>query len=184
LDVAELEYHAEALHALQVVVVPGLLQTERYVRALFNQGVPELPKEHLEALIEFRLKRRQIIEMTDPVPVDFIVHEAALRIRVGDRKVAREQLSFIMEMSERPAVSVRVVPFETDGFTGSAFSMLYIEGPVRQLDTAQFDTVSGSIFVDSEAELARFRGVLRDVERVSLSPVKSRDLIHEIERHL
>ncbi|WP_374223284.1 Scr1 family TA system antitoxin-like transcriptional regulator [Streptomyces sp. F63] len=75
---------------------------------------------------------------------------------------------------------MRVVPFETDGFTGSGFSMHYMEAAVRQLDTAQFDTVHGSVFVDDERELAGYRDVLDRVEKTALSESETRQFIHRL----
>ncbi|MBT2384085.1 helix-turn-helix transcriptional regulator [Streptomyces sp. ISL-11] len=184
LDLAELEHHALRLRALQVVHIPGLLQTADYVRSLYRDTMPELPPQQVEAIVDFRVRRRQVLDRTNPPRLDVIVHEAALRIKVGDRKVLRDQLRFLLETADRPGATVRVVPFEQDGFTGASFSMLYAEAVVRRLDTVQFDTVHGSIFVDDEEKLAGHRGVLDRVEAAALPPSESRNLIRRIEQQL
>ncbi|ARZ69216.1 DNA-binding protein [Streptomyces albireticuli] len=185
LDLAELEHHARGLRALQVIHIPGLLQCEGHARALFSNSMPDLSAQEVEAIVEFRMRRRrQIFDRDDPPRLDAVIHEAALRIRVGDRKLAREQLDLLLELSERPELSVRVVPFERDGFTETSFSMLYAEGPVQQLDAVQFDAVHGSIFVYDEKALSRYRTVLDAAAGASLSRVESRDLIRRIAREL
>lgn len=105
-----------------------------------------------------------------------LIHEAALRIRVADRKVAREQLSGLLESE----VAVRVVPFDVDGFAGVVDPVVYAGGPVPQLDTVMVDSRHGSAFPDAEAQLARYREVLRKVEAAALGVVQSRELIHRL----
>ena len=184
LDLAELEHHATALTSFQVVHIPGLLQTEAYARSMYAHAMSDMDPDELRAATSFRVQRRRILDREQPPALDVVIHEAALRIRIGDREVTREQLGFILEMAAHPAVSVRVIPFERDGFSGSGFSMLYLDGPVRKLDTAQFDTAHGSLFVDAETELAGYRAFLDRVRDLSLPEAASMDLIHRIARQL
>jgi transcriptional regulator with XRE-family HTH domain len=184
LDLAELEHHACRIRSFQVIHIPGLLQTEAHVRALFRRTMPELTSEELDAIVAFRVGRRRVLDCEHAPTLDVVVHEAALRIRAADRKEARNQLAFIAEMADRPEVTVRVIPFDRDGFNKASFAMQYLVGPVRQLDTAQFDGVHRSHFVDDEAQLADFRSVLEAVTDASLSPADSLDLIGRIAREL
>lgn len=177
LDLAELEHHATHLSNFECMYIPGLLQTEEHVRAIFGASVPKLPEEELEVRVEFRLRRQQALEGMRYLA---LIHEAALRIRVADRSVAREQLSQILERSELPQVTVRVVPFDVDGFAGVADPLVYARGPVPQLDTVMVDSQLGGAFLDAEAQLARYREVLRKVETVALRAVESRELIHRL----
>ncbi|MDT0451430.1 helix-turn-helix domain-containing protein [Streptomyces hesseae] len=182
LDLAEMEHHAVRLRSLQVVHMPGLLQTEAYARAVYSNNSHELLPQELDAIVDFRMKRRQILDREAPPRLDVLVHEAALRIKVGDSRVLREQIAFILETSERPGVSVRVIPFAADGFGGASYAMLYAEAAVRQLDTVQFDAVHHSVFVGEEDRLVDYRRVLTAVEGLALTPAASRDLMRCIAR--
>jgi transcriptional regulator with XRE-family HTH domain len=184
LDLAELEYHARRMRTLQAVYVPGLLQTEDYVRALMAYGVPEPPTEQLEAFVSFRVRRREVLEGDVAPHFEAVIHEAVLRTRVADRKVAREQLSFILAQSERPNVTVRVIPFDVDGFGGAGASMLYVGGPVPKLDTVQLDAWHGSLWMDAESQLARYRALLDRATLSSLAVEESRDFIHRLTQEL
>lgn len=177
LDLAELEYRAARLRTLQVVHIPGILQTEEYIRAIHTYATPAPPSDYLEAVVAFRLGRRAILDGKSPPPISVVVHEAALRIKVGSREVARKQLEALLEASDRPGVSLRVVPFEVDGFAGSGFSMLYADGPLARLDTVQLDAAHGSVFLDAEAQLATYRDLFAKVEQAALAAGKSRDLV-------
>lgn len=130
------------------------------------------------------MRRRVVIERPGPITYEAVIHEAALRIRVGDRPVARAQLERILEYSEREHVTVRVIPFDMDGFAGGGSAMGYLGGPVPRLDTVVRDAPHGTAFVDSEAQLAHFRTLFRKVEEASLSPGHSRDFIRKMAKEL
>jgi transcriptional regulator with XRE-family HTH domain len=184
LDLAELEHHARYRWDVDFLHVPGLLQTEDYARALFSWANPEFTEEEVARRVEHRMKRRVIIERPDPVPYQAVVHEAALRIRVGDRAAARVQLARVLDLSETDHVSVRVIPFDLDGFGGAGSAMVYAGGPVPQLDTVVRDGPHGTSFIDAQAQLSRFRTLFRRLEAVSLDPDRSRDFIHRLSKEL
>ncbi|GAA0329330.1 helix-turn-helix transcriptional regulator [Streptomyces blastmyceticus] len=184
LDIAELEHHAVSLRALQPVTFPGVFQTESYARALFRGSSPVLPADEVEARVEHRMKRRVIFERAAPPRFEVIIHEAALRMRIGGRKVAREQLDHLMEASERPYVTVRVIPFASDDFVEVTQTVLYAGGVVRQLDTVQIDTPFGGRYLNSVAELGSYRALVDSAERASLDPLESRRFIRDVTREL
>ncbi|GAA2271492.1 transcriptional regulator [Streptomyces ruber] len=177
--VAELEHHAVELRTFQTVHVPGLLQTEKQMRGIFASSVPSLSEEQREARVRFRLRRQEVL---GSVTYAAVVHEAALRLRAADREVAREQLLHILEQSERSHVSVRVVPFDVDGFAGISNPVTYANGSVPQLDTVLVDTQHGGAYLDAEAQLNRYRTVLATIEKVALSAAESRDFIEDLVR--
>jgi hypothetical protein len=113
-----------------------------------------------------------------------VIHEAALRIRVGDRAASRAQLTRLLDLSETDHITVRVIPFDLDGFTRAGSTMTYVGGSVTKLDTVVRDAPHGSVFVDSEAQLSAYRTRFRKVEAVSLEPERSRDFIHRLTKEL
>ncbi|WP_060887815.1 helix-turn-helix domain-containing protein [Streptomyces caniscabiei] len=184
LDLAELEHHATYRHNVEFLHIPGLLQTEEYSRAIFSYRVPELPYAELELRVRHRMDRKVAIEGPDPVPYTAVIHESALRIRVGDRAAARTQLTSVLEHSEADHITVRVIPFDLDGFAGATSGMTYAGGPVPRLDTALRDTPHGTAFIDAEAQLGALRTLFRKVEAVALEPERSRDFIHRLMKEL
>ncbi|MFD7456232.1 MULTISPECIES: helix-turn-helix domain-containing protein [unclassified Streptomyces] len=184
LDLAELEFHACYRWDVDFLHVPGLLQTEDYARALFSYVNPEFPQDEVARRVEHRMKRRVIIEGADPIPYEAVIHEAALRIRVGSRAAARAQLTRVLELSEADHVNVRVIPFDLDDFGGAGSAMVYAGGPVSQLDTVVRDGPHATSFIDAQAQLDRFRTLFRRLEAVSLEPERSRDFIHRLAKEL
>ncbi|MGC8919112.1 DUF5753 domain-containing protein [Streptomyces sp. PG2] len=152
--------------------------------ALFACRVPQPPPSEVELRVEHRMRRRVIIERPSPVPYDVLVHEAALRIRVGGRAASRAQLARVLELSETDHVTVRVIPFSLDDFADVTAGMVYVGAAVPRLDTVVRDGPHGSLFIDSEAQLGVFRTLFRRVKSVSLAADRSRDLIHSLTKDL
>lgn len=184
LDLSELEHHATFRWDVDFLHVPGLLQVEDYARALFSRRVPELPEEDLEMRVRHRMHRRVIIDGERPIPYEALIHEAALRIRVGGRTTSRAQLAHILERSEAEHVTVRVIPFDLEEFADVTAAMVYAGGAVPRLDTVVRDGPHGSLFIDSEPQLGVFRTLFRRVKAVSLTPERSRDFIHRLTKEL
>ncbi|MFD3515295.1 Scr1 family TA system antitoxin-like transcriptional regulator [Streptomyces sp. NPDC058657] len=179
-DLAELEHHATAMRAVQVMHMPGLLQTEDYARAVLAEAVPPFSSVDLRRRLSHRLKRRDVLDRAAPPQCTFLVHEAALRMQFGGPTVAGAQLDHLLKESERENVTVRVIPFAVGGFPNAGSSTLYVSGPVPQLDTVQMDTPAGSAFLDAENQLLNYRAVMDRTEQRALDPDRSRDFILEV----
>lgn len=184
LDLAELEHCAAGIRTFQVVHIPGLFQTEDHMRAAFRYASPEWPPKDLDGHVAFRVQRQQILTGADPTSYEAVIHEAALRIRVGGRKSTHAQLGRILELSDLDHVTVRVLPFDTENFAGAGHSVLYVRGPVPQLDTVQLDTAHGGEFLDAELRLKQYRARYDRVAATALSPSASRDFISRITQEL
>ncbi|MEV7786808.1 helix-turn-helix transcriptional regulator [Streptomyces sp. NPDC088106] len=179
LDLSELEHHARFLRHVAILYVPGLLQTEDYSRAVFSSRLPQLTAEELELRLRHR-KARQAFTL----PYEAVIHEAALRIRVSDRATSRNQLLRLLELSEAENISVRVIPFDMDGFASASSTMTYVGGPLPKLDTVIRDALHGSAFLDSEAQLNTYRASFHRVEAAALDPAQSRDFILGLAKEL
>ncbi|MCZ4511132.1 helix-turn-helix transcriptional regulator [Streptomyces sp. ActVer] len=184
LDLSELDHHARFRRDVAILFVPGPLQTEDYARAIFSNRVPELTNDERELRVSHRLARRVIIEGPSPIPYELLIHEAALRIKVSDRATSRAQLSRLLDLSEADHITVRVIPFDLEGFARAGSTMTYVGGPVPKLDTVVRDVPHGSAFTDSEAMLGVFRTRFHKIEEVALSSNRSRDFIHRLAKEL
>ena len=184
LDLAELEHHATAVRTAYTSHMPGLLQTADHAREIFRHVIPAPTPPEVEHRVSHRVKRQGVLYGANPTPYRTVVHEAALRMRVGGRDVARTQLRHLIDMSERDHITVRVLPFDVGAFPGSGQSINYLHGPVPQLDTAQLDQFHGPVLLDAEAHLEKYRRLLDTVEATALTPEKSRDLILAITQDL
>ncbi|WP_329497571.1 helix-turn-helix transcriptional regulator [Kitasatospora herbaricolor] len=180
LDLAEAEFHAVAVRSVRIAEIPGFMQTEAHARAVFNYYVPGMLSADLEAKVAFRVQRRVLLQRTPATDVQAVIHEAALRMNVGGTRAAREQLTLLLDLSERPNVEIRVIPFSATEFAGASGSMYYLAGPVPQLDTLHFDSPVRGTFVDAEALLSQHRRLFAKVQDSAHSPQESRDFIIRI----
>lgn len=179
-DLAELEHHAVGIRCVQMLYMPGLLQHEDYVRAVFAEAVPPRSVNTQRRQLSHRLKRRDVLNKENPPAAAFLIHEAALRMTFGGPEVARGQLEYLLKESERDNVTVRVIPFAAGGFVETGGSTQYVFGPVPQLDTVQTDTTTGPAFLDAETHLVNYRAALDRTEERALDPERSRDFIRKI----
>ncbi|MFF8918338.1 helix-turn-helix domain-containing protein [Streptomyces sp. NPDC015032] len=184
LDLAELEHHAVGIRSVQIMYMPGLLQTEDYARAVFAESVPPPSPARQRRQLSHRLKRRDVLDRAELSTCTFLIHEAALRMVYGDSAVARGQLDNLLQQSERDNVTIRAIPFAAGGFPYASSSAHYVCGVVPQLDTVQTDTASGSGFLDSETSLENWRAALDRTEEKSLDADSSRDFIRDIAKQV
>ncbi|MEV0175399.1 helix-turn-helix transcriptional regulator [Streptomyces sp. NPDC050803] len=183
IDLAELEHHAAAVRVALVVHIPALLQTTAHARALFCEAVPPLRQYEIEHRVTHRMKRQAILHRADPPPYTAVIHESALHMGYGGSAIARAQLQYLLDMSDLDHITVRIIPFGKGSFPGTGQSIDYLVGPVPQLDTVQLDTHHGCEFLDSEAQLTKYRSVLDRMESNALKSAASRDLIRQIARN-
>lgn len=184
LDIAEMEHHATALRSAQIMHMPGMLQTPDYMRGVFAEAVPTMGPADLERHVEFRVRRAALLDRSEPPSCEFLIHEGALLMRFGDRKVLRRQIDYLMEQSGRPNITTRVVPFDAGGFANAGSSTLYACGPVPQLDTIQIDVPTGVTFLHAETYLVNYRAVLDRMRGRALEPKASVDFMRQAAREM
>ncbi|WP_229399677.1 helix-turn-helix domain-containing protein [Micromonospora okii] len=116
---AELEQVAVSFRSYQPLLVPGLLQTEAYARAVLGTG-GLVPQGEVERIVAGRLDRQAILAAEAPPQLVAVIDEVVLRRMVGDRAVMAGQLAHLAAMAEREHVQVRVIPAENPWHTGLA----------------------------------------------------------------
>ncbi|MFF8267478.1 Scr1 family TA system antitoxin-like transcriptional regulator [Streptomyces sp. NPDC016562] len=125
---ARLEKVAVSLYTYECRLVPGLLQSEAYARAVFDNSIPLLTERQLETQLAARLKRQKMLYERPTVPFSFIVEEHVFRRRLGGAEVQRSMLDRVLDLSAPRNVTLQVVPLEAE-FHGC------LDGPVRLLET-------------------------------------------------
>src|SRR5690348_5192759 len=134
---AQHEAEATALRTFELVLVPGLLQTGEYARALLSTKVGASDEE-AEQLVSARMERQAILDRDDPPLLWVVLDEGVLRRAIGNSKLMRAQVERLVEMAGRPNVVIQVIPGEVgahEGVNGSfviadfagAPSIVYLE---------------------------------------------------------
>jgi transcriptional regulator with XRE-family HTH domain len=125
--VAELEKEARKIHEWELRIIPGLIQTSEYARALMRAGRPLDNDDKIEADVNARLERQEIFSRDNPPVAWFVLDESILYRMVGGSHVMRNQLIKLEKMAEQTNVVIQVMPFTVTGHPG-------IEGPLRILE--------------------------------------------------
>jgi len=175
-----LEQEAISMNVYNSAVVPGLLQTGDYARAVHKAVLPELNAEVIEQRVQERSTRQQLLYRTDPPLIEMIMDEAVLRRPMGGPAVMREQLGRIIETAEYPHISIQVIPFELGAhpalesnfiilrFGGKAPNIVYVEGLIPP------------VYYRRAKEVQRYQQVFERLRDIGSSPQDSTDLIAKV----
>jgi hypothetical protein len=172
------EQQATTLRIWQPLVIPGLFQTPDYARALFEAAQIDISPESLDDLVAARVARQAIFEAAEPSQVITVLDEAVLHRLVGSPLVMREQLARLAVMSERPFISVQVIPGSTGAHAGLAgsFMLASLDG---KPDILHIDAVEDQLI--DRSPLVRKAVVAFDRVRGDALPrAISRDLILKV----
>lgn len=174
-----LEAEAAALLTYQPLVIPGLLQTDAYARAVIEAGPREVDAEGVDQSVSVRRERQAILRGDDPIRIWAVIDEAALRRAGGGPAVMREQLEHLEAIARTPRVTLQVIPFSAGvhaGATGSSFTILQFPDASDQ-DAVYVETFAGELFVEEPEEVGRFHVAFRHLVGAALSPVDTLNLI-------
>ena len=128
----ELEATATMIRAYQGQLVPGLLQTEEYARALFRINPDRFTAEMIDEMVAARLARQVLLAAPHGRMYWFVLDEAILHRPVGGHEVMRAQLAHLLDFADQPNVVIQVVPFdagEYPGLDGSLTILSFADGP-------------------------------------------------------
>jgi transcriptional regulator with XRE-family HTH domain len=126
-DFALIETEAVSRFSSDPMLIPGLLQTEDYARALFSAHCPPLSEEIIEQRVEARLSRQKLLTRTPMVETCFIIGESALSNTVGDTGLMRAQLQHLLGQGELRNVEIQVMPMDRGFHPGLDGSMVILE---------------------------------------------------------
>ncbi len=173
-----LESEAARLLAYESEVIPGLLQTEDYAAEIVRHSpYTPLPDEAARAA---ELRRARQIRLTgeDPVSLDVVINEGALRRVVGGPEVMRHQLRRLVEASELPNVTLRVLPFQAGAHPGvdGSFTVLEFSDP-GDPRIVYLDRMTDSNYLDGLRDVAAYRHAHERLRVAAQSPSDSREMI-------
>ncbi|WP_257139394.1 helix-turn-helix transcriptional regulator [Streptomyces sp. or20] len=127
---ARLEREAVSLTTYECRLVPGLLQSEGYARAVFDNGIPLLTDGQTETQLAARMERQSMLRERPTVPFSFIVEESVFRRRLGGAQVQAGMLDHVLELTEPRNVTLQVVPLELEFHA-------CLDGPLQLLETPE-----------------------------------------------
>ncbi|MFF4696579.1 helix-turn-helix domain-containing protein [Streptomyces chattanoogensis] len=184
-DVIDYEKTADYIRSYQSNLITGLLQTPDYARAVLSAPPSTLGQEDIDALVESRIKRQEVLERTDPPRLCVIEAEAALRLQVGGRQVMRKQLDHLEAMAGHASIEVQVIPDRAGAHAGlpGSFVLFGFPNPTYS-DVVCIEHHTGVLYLETEEETAEYTLIFDSLRSIALSPGDSLDLIAQARQDL
>ncbi|WP_327297408.1 helix-turn-helix domain-containing protein [Streptomyces sp. NBC_01197] len=137
--------------------VPGLLQTRQYTEAVQHASEMRLPAEETKRLVDIRMRRQEILSRDKPLHLWAILDESVVRRVVGSREVMKGQLSQLLQANESPGITLQILPFSKGAHSAAMGSFVILGGVEPSLDVVYVDIHLGSLFMEKDDELDRYR---------------------------
>jgi len=166
------------------VYVPGLLQTRAYSTALQRANEVPLEPSEIERLVDIRMKRQEILTRPKPPRLWAILDESVIRRVVGSAEIMREQLGRLLEANESPHITLQVLPFSKGAHAAALGSFVIIGGVEPGLDVVYVDFHTGSLFLEKDEELERYRLAFEYLRAQALDMEASSTMIHRALKEL
>ncbi|MGP2436078.1 helix-turn-helix domain-containing protein [Streptomyces sp. JW3] len=180
-DQIELEAICDSVRTYEVQLVPGLLQTAEYGRAVTVASRAWTTREEIDQFVQVRLARQRRLTGEEPMSLWAVLAEGVLRQHVGGPSVMRAQLEHLAAMAERPNISVQVLPYSRGAHSGMFGPYLLLSFPqVTSLDLVLTETPSGNIWMERESSVEYYRTLFDDARTTALPPTESLALIRRI----
>ncbi|MFD7889353.1 helix-turn-helix domain-containing protein [Streptomyces albidoflavus] len=173
-----LEGAASLIRVYEVQFVHGLLQTEAYAHAVVERGMPGASAAEIDRRVALRLERQKLLVSERAPGFHVVLDEAALRRPYGDRTVMREQLEHLIEISERPNVTLQVMPFSFGGHAGESGAFALLRFPESDLsDVVYLEQLTSALYLDKREEVAQYERAMERLQRDSPDPSRTRELL-------
>lgn len=187
-DFINLESQASVMRTLETSVIPGLLQTPEYARAVTRAAVGEAgaggeggaddPEERLDTLVEVRLARQDVLRSDPPLELSAVLDEAVLRREVGGPDVMARQLRQLVEAARLPQVRLQVLPFSAGAHIGITGPFVIFSFPrTSDLDVVVLDNLTSSLYLERKEDLWAYSEAFDTLQIHALSPEDSLDYI-------
>jgi transcriptional regulator with XRE-family HTH domain len=177
-----LEPYAKKIEQFDGQVVTGLLQTERYARALTEFYASHTPGLDVDNTVALRLERQEAITReTNPAELWFFTEESTFRRPVGGPEVMREQLEHLLVMTELPNVVVQMLPNEL-GVHSALFGNFRLMGMADGLRVAYEETLRSAYYYDASDAADAYSRVVDRLRTEALSPTRTRAAVDEIRK--
>jgi transcriptional regulator with XRE-family HTH domain len=173
-DFIGLETDASYIKTWEATIVPGLLQTPEYARAVMLVNPAMISPDKLENFISIRQERHARLERGTDVRLDAVIWEAALLTTVGSDEVQRGQLGRLLDLMDRPNISVQVLPLEAgDKASMSGSFVMFSFGSERSVSTVFVESLTSSQYLERDQELRGYTLVFDALRSAALSPAAS-----------
>lgn len=176
-----LETDATSVRTFETQLIPGLLQSESYMRRLYTLRGTRLSAKEADRRIGVRLQRQERLDAKRPLQLQAVVSQAVLEHCVGDPEVGEVQLALLLERAGLPNVDLRVLPFNVGLHVGmyGAFSLLSFPDNLLP-DAAYQEYAVGGHVIDDESAVSQLDTLFSELRSQSLGTDQSLALIAQL----
>lgn len=176
-----LEAAASSVRAYEQQVVPGLLQTEEYAKAMIRAARPDITADEVERRVRVRLGRQPLLTQDDPIDLWVVLDEAVVSRPVGGDGVMRAQVERLVAVADLPNVTVQVLPFEAGAHAGmdGTFAILSFPEP-GDPDVVFAENATGGLFLEKSEELRKYTFIFDHIRAAALRPEDSGALLAKL----
>jgi transcriptional regulator with XRE-family HTH domain len=181
-----LESEAATIRTFEAQLVPGLLQTEEYVRAMTRAIKPIATDEEIQRRVEVRLRRQELLTQDEPPKYWAVIDESVLHRAVGGADVMRAQLVQIVSLSELANVDIQVLPFAAQAHAAldGSFQMLHYADP-KDAPVVYIEALGGTgLYLEEPDEIQAYTTVFDHIRAVATAPDESIKLLKTASRRL
>jgi Domain of unknown function (DUF5753)/Helix-turn-helix domain len=177
----DLESAATLIRTYEGQLVPGLLQTDDYMRAVIGGAHLDESPEEAERRVALRVRRQALLERAIAPRVWAVVDEAALRRPVGGPKVMRNQVERLIEVAGLPNVTLQILPFQAGAHPAlvGAFSILRFADQELP-DVVYIEHLTNALYLDRRDDVNRYLHVMDSVSLRAEPPDRTLDVLHQI----
>lgn len=176
-----LEHAASQIRAYEVQFVPGLLQTEDYARAVILLRYSN-PRE-VNRRVSLRMARQAMLTGPQSPSLWVVLDEAALKRPIGGPSVMRAQLKQVIEMSQRPNVTIQIMPFKAGGHAGAGGSFSVLRFAEDELsDIVYLEQLASALYLDKQSEVDTYLAVMERLRAEAYTPADSQKTLQALLR--
>ncbi|UNS97519.1 helix-turn-helix domain-containing protein [Streptomyces tubbatahanensis] len=177
-----LETDAASLRVYEPQVVPGLLQTHPYAEAVVAGALPEATAADIERRVQVRLRRQdRIRDERSPLRLWAVLDESVLRREVGGKHTMAEQLEYLNEMSQRPHVTLQVMPFSMGAHPGVNGQYAILEFPDASDSTVIYlEGVTSDLYLEKANDVQKYSVMYEHLRAQALNPDQTREFIEKV----
>jgi len=175
-----LQEAAAAIRTFEIQYVPGLLQTPDYTRSVVERGLPAAASSEVARRVELRMRRAQLLLREDAPQLWAVIDESVLLRVLGSREIMRAQLTHLIEMAQRPNVTVQVIPLDVTNASAPAIPITYLRfGGLDLPDVVYLEHIKSANFLDDRDETEEYRLALDRLADDALEPRDSLALLNK-----
>jgi transcriptional regulator with XRE-family HTH domain len=173
-----LEAAATSIDVYMSLIVPALLQTADYARAVIGAVRPDLPAREIDRRVELRMRRQALLDQEHPPALGVLLDDTVLRRPVGGPVVMAAQRRRLLADADRPAVTVRVLEVEAGAHAGMDGPFTIFGFPAAaERDVVALDSAADALYLEDPEDVARYRRVFELLLPAARTPEASAELI-------